>query len=124
MKSTTIKCSPCKGTGIVPGAKKWSAQNECKSCGGYGYNHPPKEFNTARRLLSGEKFFFLSAWEDDPKSDWDEKDFVELQGGGCLSIGDAESYDPTFDRGKNFFFTIKEAREAIKKIKAIINAAK
>lgn len=124
MKSTTINCSPCKGTGLIPGSKKWSVENSCKLCEGYGYRHPPKGWLKKRTILNGEYFFFLSAWENDPSEGWDQRDYVELNGGGCIYIGDAESYEPSHDRKKNFFFTKQEARKALSKIRMVINNAK
>lgn len=121
MKSTTLKCDPCEGSGLIPGSKKWAIENQCLACEGYGYNHPEAG---KRRLLSGEKFFFLNVWDDEPKEEWDARDYVDLNGGGCLNIGEAESYEPSFDRQKNFFFTRKEARKALSEIRKIINRAK
>lgn len=124
MKSTTIKCSTCKGSGLIPGARTWTEKNSCKTCEGYGYRHPPKGWLKRRLLHSGEYFFFLLTWDDDPKPTWDQRDFVELNGGGCIYIGTAEAYVPSHDRKKNFFFTKEEARNAISKIRKIINQAK
>lgn len=124
MKSTKINCSKCKGTGQAVQGKAWSAENSCIPCNGYGYRHPPKGWLRRRALLSGEYYFFISAWDDDPKEEWNQRDYVELNGGGCLRVASAESYHPPHDRQKNFFFTIEEARAALSKIRKVINASK
>lgn len=122
MSKTMIPCKPCKGSGSTrPNAITVKPSEFCPKCDGYGYRNA----ESGRRVLkSGQQFYFLMAWENDAKTEWKAQDFVELNGGGCLVIGDAESYEPSFDRAKNFFFTMKEARAAIRKIKTVINQAK
>jgi hypothetical protein len=120
----TFDCSPCKATGTKDRTGRIWDGNTCPKCDGYGYVHPPKGWFFRRHLKSGEYFFFFSAWDDDPKENWDPRDYVELNGGGCLMIGTAEAYDVEHDRKKNFFFTIGEARQALSKIRTIINQAK
>lgn len=113
----TIECLACNGRSFLE-------KLNCKKCDGYQYNHAPKRSSFRRRLVPGDKFYFLSASGDEPRNEWDHRDYVELNGGGCLSIAVAESYEPSFDRQKNFFFTREEARRAISRIRGIVGRAK
>lgn len=114
MKKKIMKLIPCKKC----------KEKGCDSCDGYGYNHPPKIKGQRRRLVSGEKFFFLVPYEDTINIEKKNPlDYVELCD-GTIEIGVAECYMTEFDREKNFFFTKEEARAAILKIKRIVNAAK
>jgi hypothetical protein len=126
MKSTTIDCAQCKGSGKKDPSKGFSSKNQCEKCNGYGYRHPPKGWLKKRTLNSGEYFYFLGTREagESPFPNQNPLDYVELNGGGVISIYDAESYEPSYDRKKNFFFTKEEAREALSKIRKIINSAR
>jgi hypothetical protein len=108
-----IDCKVCNGKDM-----------NCKACDGYGYNHPPKRKGLKRRLVSGEKFYFLFVMDDEPQVTEDPRDILELNGAGYLIVGQAESYEPSYDRQSNFFFTREEARQGLAAIARIIRRAK
>jgi hypothetical protein len=79
-----------------------------------------------RTLVPGQRFYFIAGntTGENPRPEDKPWDVVTLNGGGYLVIHDAESYLPPFDRSHNFFFTKKEARAAMAKIRKIIQMAR